>query len=117
MDTEALRNNVSNAIRFWEPMRLVYNGVLAAIVAVYFVLGFPVSKTTVSFDGLLFLFLLVVLANVAYCAAYVVDVFVQSSGYRESWRRVRWILFAIGLVFAGIVTRFWSMATFGVPFK
>jgi len=115
MDAESLRNNVSSAIRFWEPMRLVYNGVLAAIVLVYFVRGLPASKQTVSFDGLLVLFLLIVLANVVYCAAYVVDVFVQSSAYRESWHRTRWILFAIGLVFAGIITRFWSMAMFSAP--
>jgi len=112
MDTEGLRNNVSSAIRFWEPLRLVYNAALAAIVLIYFVLGFPASKKTANFDGVLVLFLLAVVANVAYCAAYVVDVFVQASAYREIWGRARWILFAIGLVFAAILTRFVSVAMF-----
>ena len=40
------------------------------------------------------------LANVAYCAAYVVDVFVRMSGFREQWRAYRWMLFFIGMSFA-----------------
>jgi len=115
MDTEALRNNVSNAIRFWEPMRLVYKVVLAAIVLFYFFRGFPASRQSASFDGFLFLLLLVVLANVAYCCAYVVDMFVQLSAYRDFWRKNRWILFVIGLLIAAILTRFWSMAMFATP--
>ena len=112
MDAEPLRNSVSSAIRFWEPLRLVYNAALAVIVLVYFVLGFPTSKKTVSVDGVLVLFLLAVIANVAYCAAYVVDVFVQASTYREIWRKARWILFVIGLTFAAILTRFISSGMF-----
>lgn len=96
MDAEALRNNVSNAIRFWEALRLVYNGTLAAIVIIYFALNFPASKRTATIDGLLLLFLLAVLANVAYCAAYIADVFVQASAYRETWRRARWIVLRLG---------------------
>jgi len=38
----------------------------------------------------LLLFLLAVLANVACCAAYVVDIF--ASGYREQWWKLRWIV-------------------------
>ena len=56
--------------------------------------------------------LLAVLANVAYCAAYLPDLFAQASGFRDSWRRYRWILFAIGLLFAGVITRYWAIAFF-----
>ena len=56
--------------------------------------------------------MLAVLANVAYCAAYVVDIFAQVSGYRELWQKYRWLLFVVGLLFAGVITRFWSLAFF-----
>jgi hypothetical protein len=63
-------------------------------------------------NSLLILFLLAVLANVAYCAAYPVDVFVQASGFRERWLKYRWVLFFIGVAFAAVVTRFWALAFF-----
>ena len=53
-----------------------------------------------------------VIANVAYCAAYIVDLFVQSSGFRELWQQYRWLLFAIGTIFAAIITRFVAMGMF-----
>jgi hypothetical protein len=40
------------------------------------------------------------------------DVFAQLSGVRDSWLRYRWVIFLIGLGFAGIVTHFWSLAMF-----
>jgi len=58
------------------------------------------------------LILLAVVANVAYCAAYLVDIFAQMSGFRELWRSARWILFAVGLTFAAILTRFASIGMF-----
>jgi hypothetical protein len=53
-----------------------------------------------------------VLANVAYCAAYLADVFAQWSSYRDLWRRIRWVLFAVGMLFAGILTRFIAIGIF-----
>ena len=112
MDTATLRERATDAIGYWEPRRLVYNLVLAAIVLAYFVAGLPFTKGILSVDFVLGLFLLAVLANVAYCAAYAVDLFAQTSGFRDVWRKFRWILFLIGLAFAGIITRFWSMTFF-----
>ena len=45
-------------------------------------------------------------ANIAYCAAYLVDIFAQASGFRELWREYRWVLFAVGTTFAAIITHF-----------
>ena len=112
-----MRESLTDAIRYWEPLRLVYNAALAAIVLIYFWMGYPGSKATLSIDSILFVFLLAVLANVAYCAVYVVDVFAQVSGVRETWRKRRWVLFAIGLLFAAILTRFWANAMFTTPPK
>jgi hypothetical protein len=53
-----------------------------------------------------------VLANVAYCAAYVPDVFAQMSSLRDSWLRYRWVLFVVGLAFAAVLAHFWSLGLF-----
>lgn len=44
MDGQILRESVTAAIRYWEPRRLVYNAVLAAIVLIYFGLQLPPDK-------------------------------------------------------------------------
>ena len=107
-----IRDVVSDAITYWEPRRVLYSLVLALIVLTYFVINWPGSRTTVSFDGMLFLFVLAILANVCYCAAYLGDVFVQISGLREVWRQWRWVLFVIGTIFAAIITRWFDMGFF-----
>lgn len=112
MNGADIRNYFTDAIRFWEPRRVLYNAALAAIVVAYFVAEYPASKAALSIDFALGLFLLAVAANVAYCAAYLVDVFVQASGFREVWSRARWVLFAIGTLFAAIITRFIAMGMF-----
>jgi hypothetical protein len=112
MEGSTLRDYFTDAIKFWEPRRVIYNLVLAAIVIMYFAAGYPSSKAVLSIDFLLGLFLLAVAANIAYCAAYLVDVFVQASGFREVWQSSRWVLFAIGTTFAAIITRFIAMGMF-----
>ena len=106
MNTSAFREYITDAIKFWERGRILYNVALAAIVVIHFVAKYPSSKHVLSADFALGVFLLAVVANIAYCAAYLVDVFAQASGFRELWRRYRWVLFAIGTVFAGIITHF-----------
>jgi len=112
MDAEALRDWATDAIRYWEPRRLAYNIVLTAVVLIYFGLNYPKSLDVLSIDLALGVFLLAVLANVAYCAAYVVDIFAQASGFREGWRKRRWVLFGIGTLFAAVITRFFVMDMF-----
>jgi len=117
MNAQTLRESLTDAIRYWEPLRLVYNAALAFIVLIYFWIGYPASKTDLSVNSILFIFLLAVLANVAYCTAYLVDIFAQASGFRETWRKNRWMLFVIGLLFAGVLTRFWAVAMFASSSK
>lgn len=111
----APRDALTDAIRYWERGRIFYNLALAAIVAGYFVAGWPLSATRVGWDLAQQLFLLGVLANIAYCAAYAPDLLMQLSDVRSAWLRVRWVLFAIGLAFAAIIARFIAMALFGIP--
>jgi hypothetical protein len=105
---------MTDAIRYWEPLRIGYNVVLAVIVLVYFWIGYPASKSALSGNLAQFVFILAVLANVAYCAVYLVDVFAQASGYRDVWRKFRWLLFLIGTLFAGIITHFFAMGLFSM---
>src|SRR6266481_457667 len=102
------RDNLTNAIRYSEFKRIFYNLVLAAIVIVQFCLQWPASKALLQFNSILGLTILALLANLAYCAAYVVDVIAQFSGHKEIWRRYRWVLFMIGVVFAAMLTYFFS---------
>jgi len=112
MDAQSFREAMTDAIRYWEPRRLIYNAVLAAIVLACFWIGYPKSKEILTINQLLLVFLLAVLANVAYCAAYLPDVFAQLSGFREPWRKYRWVVLVIGLLFAGVIARFWALAMF-----
>jgi hypothetical protein len=112
METGQWRDYLGNSIRYWEPRRILYNLLLAAVVIVHFLKGLPFSKTLLQFNVILLFFGLAVLANVAYCAAYVPDVFAQMSSVRDSWLRYRWTLFAVGLAFAAVLTHFWSLAMF-----
>jgi len=106
------REIASEAIRSWERMRLVYCGVLALVVLVHFVGAWPASLKRLDVEFLMVLFILAVLANVLYTLAYIPDVFVQLSEFRQAWRRMRWGLFIIGTAFAAIVTRFVAMDMF-----
>ena len=110
-----VREAVSEALGYWEPQRIAYNAVLAVIVVAYFVINLPHSRSVVSFNGVLVVFVLAVLANICYCTAYLGDVFVQVSGYRESWLKWRWVLLVTGIVFAAIITRRFAIGFFKAP--
>ena len=108
----SVRELATDALRYWEPRRIVYNAVLALIVLGDFFAAWPNSKSALTFDAICGLFLLAVLANVAYCAAYVVDLFVQLSGFRPAWNRLRRCLLVLGITFAAILTRFFALCFF-----
>jgi len=84
----------------------VYNGVLAAVVLAHAFVDWPNLRGHVSLDMTLGLFFFAVLANVCYCTAYVVDVFVQFSGLHRQWRVGRFALLVVGTAFAATITHF-----------
>jgi hypothetical protein len=100
-----LREIATDAIRYWEPRRVLYNAILTAIVIGHFVAEWPASREVISLENVLGLFVLAVLANLCYCAAYIVDFIAQLSEFRGLWRRWRWILLAIGIAFAATLTQ------------
>src|SRR5271169_3013136 len=103
----AFRDLITDAVRYWEPRRVGYNLVLSAIVLGWVVLTWPHFRVAFTWPSLLALFVLAVLANACYCAAYLVDIPLQYSAYQSLWRRRRWALWLTGVIFAGIIALYW----------
>jgi hypothetical protein len=108
----SVREALTQAIRYWEPRRLLYNGLLLIVVATVFVQGLPISRSQLNLNLVLFLFVMAVLANAAYCACYVVDVVAQLSDFRATWLRFRWMLLVVGVAFGGVLTYFFATGIF-----
>lgn len=106
------REIATDLLRYWEPRRLVYNAALVVVCVVQFVTYLPGSRAAFTWDAALVGFLLAVVANVLYCAAYLADGFVQYTPFRTVWLRIRWLLFALGVAFATVLTHFIAKAYF-----
>jgi hypothetical protein len=108
-----IREFLTDALRFWEWRRLFYNLALAAVVLLDFARMFPVARRALDVHAVLMLFVLAVLANAAYCAAYLVELLVQHSEFREPWRRWRFALWLLGTTFAAVLAHFFAIGMFG----
>jgi hypothetical protein len=104
---------VADALKYWEPRRVIYNAVLGAVVLGHVWAGWPESKAIFAMNTLLGLFFLAVLANVCYCAVYVVDLFVQFSGLHEAWAKGRMAVLFVGTAFAGVIAHFFASNMLG----
>ena len=109
-----IRAALTNAIRYWERGRVLYNAVLLIVVLAVYFYGLPHSRQVLSVDVFLQIFILAMLANVAYCAAYVVDIVAQASGFQVTWLKARWILLALGIAFAATIAQFVARGIFGI---
>lgn len=105
--SNAFRGLLADAIRFWEPRRLVYNFVLTAVAVVWLVATWPHFRAALTLSSLLLLAILALLANVCYCAAYLVDIPMQRSSLSTMWRRRRWGLWLMGTLFAIVLANYW----------
>jgi len=103
---------VASSLRYWEPRRLVYNAVLALVVLEHVWAAWPVSRDKLTLDFVLGLFILAVIANIAYCGAYVADLFLQFSGLDIARRWGRPLLLAIGCAFAATIAHFVAQGFF-----
>ncbi len=91
---------------------MLYNLALIGVVGAHFFAAWPASRSFLAWNTLFLLIILAVLANVCYCAAYAVDLFVQYSGVRAAWGRWRWALLIVGMTFAAVIAHFFSMGVF-----
>jgi hypothetical protein len=102
-----LRESFTDAIRFWEPRRVVYNFVLSTVVVIWLVATWPHFRVALTLSSLLLLTVLALLANVCYCAAYLVDIPMQGSSPSSVWRRRRWGLWLTGTLIAIVLANYW----------
>jgi hypothetical protein len=109
------REAVAEALRYWEPRRIIYNGVLAAVVIGHVAAGWPESGARLTVDVILGLFFLAVLANICYCAAYAVDLFVQLSGLQEFQAKGRVAVLVVGTAFGAVIAHFFATNILGAP--
>jgi multisubunit Na+/H+ antiporter MnhB subunit len=105
--SNGFRQSIDEAIRFWEPRRILYNLLLTAITVFWFALGWSHFRPGLNLQLLLVLALLAALANICYCAAYLVDIPLQRSSFRAPWRRRRWWLWIAGVLLAMLFASYW----------
>ena len=101
------RELLADAIRFWERRRVVYNLVLIGVVVVWIIATWPHFRPAMDLFPLLQLIVLGLIANALYCAAYFVDIPMQSSSLGADWRRWRWALWTLGMLLAFLLTNYW----------
>jgi hypothetical protein len=112
--TVTFRDSLSSAVRYWEPRRLAYNAALLVVVAGAFIAGLPGSNRALHAEPALIIFILAVLANVVYCAAYVPDLALQQTSFRHAWLQFRWILLLVGTLMACAIAYLVVAGMFGV---
>ena len=97
----------ADSVRFWEPRRLLYNGVLALVVLAWLFVTWPHFRSVITLQSLLLLLVLGLIANVCYCAAYLIDLPLQLSSIGNIWKRFRWGLWILGTIVAIVLANYW----------
>ena len=96
------------AARFWEPRRIVYNLLLTGVVAAWVIVSWPHFRPAFRLQGLVFLVVMALLANLCYCAAYLVELPLQTSVQSAAWsRRVRLSVWVLGTLLAILFENYW----------
>ena len=98
---------LGEAARFWEPRRIWYNGALFVVVLLWLALTWPHFRPALTLEALGKMTVLALLANVCYCAAYLVELFVQALASDGGRRRIRWAVWILGMLFALLVENYW----------
>lgn len=105
--SQSFRTVLADSIRFWEFRRLFYNLPLAAVVLLWITLSWPHFRPAFTLLALFQLFFLALIANVLYCAAYLIDLPMQVSSFSSFWKRRRWTLWVLGTLLAILFTNYW----------
>jgi uncharacterized damage-inducible protein DinB len=101
------RQGLRDAIHYWEPRRANYNAVLAVVAVAWVVWTWPHFRGAVTPQHFVALLVLATLANLCYCAAYLVDIPAQCSPWRAFWLRGRWVLWLAGTLLAVVLENYW----------
>ena len=98
-----------DAVQWWEPHRVLYNVVLAAVFVALTARTWPRLQPELNSATVLPLIVLALLANLCYCTAYVVDLAVFSELAPQHRNRWRWTLFSAGTLFAMFFETYWFL--------
>jgi hypothetical protein len=102
----SFRALLSDAARFWEPRRLLYNFILATVTFTWLVATWPHFRPALTLTSLIPLSILALIANACYSVAYFLDLPFQLSS-SASRNRLRWSLWIAGTLFAILLTNYW----------
>jgi hypothetical protein len=101
------RSSFGRAVRFWEPLRILDNAVLAVFALLWLIGTWPHFRPALTLINLAQFAVLALLANVCYSAAYLVDVVMQWCGLSGEQRMLRWMLWSAGLLLAIVLENYW----------
>jgi hypothetical protein len=99
--------NIMTAARYWEPRRIAYNLILAAVAVIWLVSTWPHFSPGLTLKSLLILLVLAAIANVCYSAAYLADILLKFSNLHNLWQRHKWSIWLTGTIFAVILECYW----------
>jgi hypothetical protein len=99
-----LRAILEDAIRYWEPRRIGYNLALTALAGAVVLRTWPHFRPAFTPQTIPPLVVLAALANVCYCAAYIVEFLAHDLA---AWRRRRWSLWLAGTLLALLIEFYW----------
>ena len=101
------RVDLKDAAQFWERQRILYNGVILAVVVLWVVVTWPHFRPAMSFVALGKMAVLAVLANLSYCAGYAMEGFIQPLAEQAYWRKLRWAVWTAGVLLAILLSNYW----------
>lgn len=99
--------DLKDAARFWERQRFWYNGVLLLIVVLWVVFTWPHFRPAMNLVALGKMTVLALLANLCYCAGYAMEGFIQPLTPQSYWRKLRWVVWVTGVLFAVLLANYW----------
>ena len=104
-----LPGTVRDVAQWWEPRRVTYNLILAAVFAGLTARTWPRLRPELTREAVLPLIVLALLANLCYSVAYLVDLAALSAPaprHRNTWR---WVLWSAGMLFAMLLETYWFL--------
>jgi len=96
-----------DAVRFWEPRRLLYNLLLLAVVLLWLMNTWPHFRPAITLQSLGIMIVLALLANLCYCAAYLAEILIQDATSSVAWNRQRWAVWVVGTLLAILFENYW----------
>ena len=98
---------LADAVRFWEPRRLLYNLLLLAVVLLWVMNTWPHFRPAFTLQSLGIMIVLALLANLCYCAGYLAEILIQNATSSVAWNRQRWAVWVVGTLLAILFENYW----------